>query len=100
MGCITMTKGMKRYIFLDICLFQGLAHDPAQTFDAVTTIRFFAVKKPYMRIFDSEILLSPFSHIIRQRNNTIFFVFALTYVNGFAFKIDIRYLHVTGLLRA
>src|SRR5450759_4443064 len=99
MGCITMTKGMKRDFFFNIGFFQGLAHYPTKAFAAVSAIGVPAVKKPDVRFFYSEICLKSFGHILRQRYNTIFLVFALTDMNSFSFKVNIGYFHVTGFLR-
>src|ERR1035437_8800968 len=98
MGCITMTKSVKRDFFFNIGLFQCLPHYPAKTFAAVTTICIPAVKKPDMRFFHSQILLQSFCNEIRQRYDTIFLVFALTDMNSFSYKVNIGYFHVAGFL--
>src|SRR5665647_3805733 len=82
MGCITMTKGMKRDFFFNIGFFQSLPHYPTKAFAAISAIGVPAVKKPDVRFFYSEICLKSFGHILRERNNTIFLVFALTDMNS------------------
>ena len=78
MGRITMTKSVKRDFFYNTGFFQCLAHYPIKTFAAVAAIGAPAVKKPDVRFFNSEICLKSFGHILRERYNTIFLVFALT----------------------
>src|SRR5664279_3175601 len=96
MGCITMTKGVKRDFFFNIGLFKCLPHYPVKTFAAVPAISVLTIKKPDMRFFYCEICLKSFGHILRERYNTIFLVFALTDMNSFSFKVNIGYFHVAG----
>jgi hypothetical protein len=93
-----MTKGMKGYFFFDIGLFKCLPHYPVKTFAAVSAIGVLTIKKPDVRFFHSEICLKTFGHILRERYNAIFLVFALSDMNGFSFKVNIGYFHVAGFL--
>jgi hypothetical protein len=76
-----MTKGVKRDFFFNIGLFQRLPHYPVKTFAAVSAIGVLTIKKPDVGFLYSEISLKSLGHIIRQRYDTIFLVFALTDVN-------------------
>jgi len=65
---------------------------------AVSTVRFFTVEQPEMRVFGFEVFLQSHSHAAGQWNNAIFLVLALVDINGFALKVDIGDLQVNHLL--
>ena len=91
---------MQVYIFGNGCFFQVFAHHPRKTAHAVTAISFFSVKQPNVRIFGFQVFFQPYGHAFGQRNNSIFFKFALADVNGFSLKIHIGDFQVNHFLSA
>ena len=51
MGGVTVSQRMEGNILFDVCFFQVFAYDSAQSFHAVASVGFFAVKQPDMRVF-------------------------------------------------
>jgi len=80
---------MQIYILCNGSLFQVFAHDPGQAPDAVTTVRFFAVKQPDVGVFGFQVLFQTDGHAVGQWHDAILFVLALADVNGPTFKIHI-----------
>jgi hypothetical protein len=91
---------METYLFCDGCLFEVLTHHPRQPPNTVSPIGLFAVKKPNVWVLCLEVFPEAYGHTIGQRHHPVFFVFALTDMNGLSLKIDVGYLQVNDLLSA
>ncbi len=100
MGSITVAQAMQADIFGDRSFFECFAHHPAQTFNAIAAIGFFAIEKKDKRFFETDVFFQTYGHAISQRDNPVLLVFALTDVDGFALEVDVGDFQVNDLLGA
>lgn len=100
MGSVAVAQAVQADILGDRGFFECFAHHPRETFDAVSAIGFFAVEEKDKRLFEADVFFQTDGHAISQWNDTVFLVFALADVNGFALEVYVGDFQVDDLLGA